>query len=290
MARTHEARIDRPVPNWAAMLLGVLSQDRPTVLTRADLLRYIEEVGLRRDPVEVIRTLVELHWLTGTHIKGVWNFLPPGETTTGDPYLDLRAWLAKDPDARFALAGEAAALHLGYLDRLYDGKVALWMPEGHRPPAGVRPLVSIVRLALPDGADFAPSWALLRRKGLDVNDWATGLPAFGPEALLVQLAARPASFGPWADLVAHLPVLTADCDPDRVIALIQGQSMSTWQRTAYLLQAGGRASSADEVFAKRPAGKLAHVIMGEGDAGAHDARFAVLDRLVAPLLAQTGKA
>ena len=95
------------------------------MLTRTDLLGYIEAVALRQDPVEVIRTLVELDWLMGTHIQGVWNFLPPGETTTGDPYLDLRASLAKDPDARFALAGEAAALHLGYLDRLYDGKVAL---------------------------------------------------------------------------------------------------------------------------------------------------------------------
>ena len=63
------------------------------------------------------------------------------------------------------------------------------MPEGHRPPAGVRPLVSIVRLGPTRRRRFRPGrWALLRRKGLDVSDWATGLPAFGPEALLVSMA------------------------------------------------------------------------------------------------------
>ena len=223
-------------------------------------------------------------------MQSVWAYLAQGETTTGDPYIDLRAWLAKEPATKLALAGEAAAFHLGYLDRRFDGPIALWIPEGHRPPPGIRPHVTLVRLTFHDGIDIGPSWTLLRRRGLDVNAWATGLPSFGPEALLVQLAVRPGSFGPWADLAAHMNALATDCDADRVTALLQGQSGNSWQRAAYLLHAGGAEQSAAAVLSGRPAGKLAHVTMGDGDEGVYNAPFGVTDRLLAPVLAQVGKA
>lgn len=70
--------------------------------------------------------MVALGWLAGTHVQSVWAYLAHGETTTGDPYIDLRAWLAKEPAAKFALAGEAAAFHLGYLHRHFDGPVSVW--------------------------------------------------------------------------------------------------------------------------------------------------------------------
>jgi len=290
MSRGSAVRLDRQVPAWAAMLLARLGQDRPPVVTRDDLTEYLAEAGVERDLDHAIRSLVALDWLTGTHVQSVWAFLAHGETTTGDPYIDLRAWLAKEPAIELALAGEAAAFHLGYLDRRFDGPIALWLAEGRRPPPGVRPLVSLVRLRFRPGVDVGPSWELLRRRGLDVNVWATGLPAFGPEALLVQLAVRPGSFGPWADLAAHASGLTGDCDVDRVRDLLDGQSGSSWQRAAYLLHAGGAEESAIEVLSGRPKGKLSHVTMGESDEGVYVAQFGVTDRLFAPLLAQAGKA
>ena len=59
----------------------------------------------------------------------------------------------------------------------------------------------MVRLRWPAEAmrRLVPTGRLLRAKGLDVTGWASGLRAFGPEALLVQLAARPASFKTDAD-------------------------------------------------------------------------------------------
>ena len=56
-------RLDRRVPRWAAMLVARLSQDRPEVLTRADLSAYLVEVGLDRDVEGAIRELVKLEWL-----------------------------------------------------------------------------------------------------------------------------------------------------------------------------------------------------------------------------------
>ena len=86
------------------------------MLTRADIGKYLAEAVRPRcrahDPrasaVGVDRPL---------RLRGVWAYLPPGEAEVIDPYIDLRAWRVRNPNATFALAGEAAAWHLGYLAR-----------------------------------------------------------------------------------------------------------------------------------------------------------------------------
>ena len=64
---------------------------------------------MERDIDATVRDLVRLGWLTASRRKGVWIYLPPGEESVADPYIDLRAWAARDDEAIFALAGEAAA-------------------------------------------------------------------------------------------------------------------------------------------------------------------------------------
>ena len=289
---TRHVRLDRRIPRWAAPLLARLAQDRPAVLTRADITSYLDEAEAKRDTDTAIRELVRLDWLVSSHIQGVWLFAPPGEGISGDPYLDLRAWRANDPSAVFALAGEACAWHLGYLDRRDDGPIALWFPGPAKVPYGVRPFVSVVRLGWDAEAmpKLGPSVALLRRRRLDLTSWASGLAAFGPEALLVQLAVRPSSFRPWADLVAHLADLATDCDTDKLSELLTNQSASAWQRAAYLLHTGGAADPAREILGARPSTRLVQVSLGRGHGGRHSTEFGVTDYLVAPLLDQAGKA
>jgi AbiEi antitoxin C-terminal domain len=223
--------------------------------------------------------------------KGVWVFVPPGETSIGDPYVDLRAW-ATDGAAVFALAGEAAAWHLGYLDRRHDGRISLWVPEGVVPPFGIRSVVSVVRLGWDEtmAKTVQPSRALLRERRLDLTDWASRLPAFGPEALLVQLATRPSSFRPWMDLVSHLEQFANDCDANVVVSLLYGKTSSAWQRAAYLLSVGSNPQAALVVFEARPNRRLGHVTLGDAADGEYVAEYGITDRLVAPLLAQIGKA
>jgi hypothetical protein len=152
------------------------------------------------------------------------------------------------------LAGETAAWHLGYLDRAFDGPPAVWIPDGRRLPHGLRSRFTALSLGwLPQDAHLLePAPRLLHRRRLDLTRWATGLPAMGPEALLVQLACRPSSFRAWADLISHLEELAGDCDPDRLIRLLQQQSGSSWQRAAYLLARGGRRQAATEVLRRPP--------------------------------------
>ncbi len=236
----------------------------------------------------------------GLPIQGTWAFIPAGQDAVADPYLALRAWLARDPDTEFMLAGAAAAWHLGYLDRRPDGRTPVWLPAERRLPDGLRPYVSAVRIKWPRAAarQLGPSGALLLRRKLDLVAWASGLPAFGPEALMVQLAARPASFSPWADLVAHLGQLATDCDDDRLATLLVGQSASTWQRAAYLLHAAGHPPRGIGLFDRRPApGPMPKVHFersaqhrGDGDPALWVPQYSVVDRLIAPLQGLVGKA
>lgn len=290
--------VDRRIPGWASALLRQLARDRPAVVTQEDISQRSTDLRLNRDPGATIAELRRLGWLVALPVKGTWAFVPPGQASVADPYLPLRAWQARDDQAEFLLAGEAAALHLGYLDRRTDGRIAVWKPESVRLPDGLRPHVSVVALkwAAVSLAEVRPSAAFLARRRLDLSNWSGGLPAFGPEALVVQLSARPASFKPWADLVAHLEQLVDDCDDDKLARLLAAQTASAWQRAAYLLHAGGQPERGMVLLARRPAGPMPKVSFDHPDTGRDVRRgawvpqYSVVDRLVSPLQNLAGKA
>ena len=293
MMDNHEtSQAARRIPRWVAPLLARLAQDRPHVVSRHDIASYLAELGDQRDVDDTIRQLVRLDWLQPSPSQGVWVFIPLGEDNVDDPYLSLRAWKAKSPDAVFALAGEAAAWHLGYLDRRFTGPPRVWIPKGDRVPFGARSRLTTAHLGWSrDVADrVGPSRAILRRRGLDLTRWAGGLAAFGPEALLAQLAIRPSSFKPWADLADHLQDLIGDCDVAVLSGLLAGQSSTAYQRAAYLAHIGGAPGLSDAILNLRGDAPMPHVFLGSGGVGVFASRFNVTDRLVAPRLMVAGKA
>jgi hypothetical protein len=288
---------DRRIPGWASALVGGLTRDLPAVVTRDDIAQRAAELHLDRDLEATISELRRLGWLVALPIKGTWAFMPPGQAAVTDPYLPLRAWKARNRDAEFLLAGEAAAWHLGYLDRRSDGRIPVWKPSDLRLPDGLRPRVSIVSLKWGSVSpkELSPTTAFLARRHLDLVRWAGGLPAFGPEALLVQLGARPASFTPWADLVAHLDQLVDDCADDKLARLLVAQTASTWQRAAYLLHAGGQPARGIALLDRKPAGATPKVSFDHPATAGDDRRsvwvpqYHVVDRLVWPLQRLVGK-
>lgn len=286
--KTIPATDGRPIPRWAAALIARWTRERPAVVTRRDLATDVPAGEVQRD--RAIQKLQQLGWLMTLHLKGVWAFVPPGEAIPTDPYLDLRAWRARDPDAVFALAGESAAWHLGYLQRRFDGRPAMWVPRSVRIPHGLRPHVSLVRIDWPVHSQLGPSPRLLRKKGLDLTAWSSNLPALGPEALLVQLAARPTSFRAWADLVAQMDLVASDCDLDRLTDLLRDQSASAWQRAGYLLERGGRRDDGLDLLTRRPNEAMPVVVLGQGPSAEWSKDFQVNDHLVAPLQRKLGKA
>lgn len=287
------ATADRRVPGWAAPILTRLFQDQPPVVTRDDMVALVDELELPRPADSVVRELRRIGWLQPLRTKGVWAVLRPGEAAPADPYIELRAWQAVHEDATFALAGEHAAWHLGYLNRAPIGKIRVWVPQRTELPKGLRQVASVVRVAWSAEVVelLAPRFELLRKRGLDVVSWSSGLLAFGPEALLVQLANRPTSFTNWADLVEHLAQLVSDIDYATLTRLLAGQSTQTWQRLAYLLDAGGDERAAARLITELPGEFKAIVYFGaRGPDAVWIPQFHVLDRVVAPLLGIVGKA
>ena len=293
------AGADRRIPSWASAVISGLARDRPTVVTTEDLALRLAEADCERELESAIRELRRLGWLVRLPVQGTWAFIPPGESAVSDPYLPVRAWLARDHDAGYMLAGAAAAWHLGYLDRQPQGRISIWLPAKKRLPDGLRPYVSVMRMSwnIKDTALLVPSTAFLVRRRLDIVSWATRLPAFGPEALLVQLAARPSSFDPWADIVAHLELLAKDCVDERLLPLLSGQSMSTWQRASYLIDAAGDSERGRALLAKRqreamPSVKFSHpgIRTSGATTGVWVPEYQLVDELVAPLLRGLGKA
>lgn len=282
----------RTVPRWAADLVAVLSRDRPMVVTREEIASYLDEVGSDRDPKQTAFDLQRLGWLASLRTKGAWAFVPAGEASVSDPYIDLRAWKAREPEALFALAGEAAAWHLGYLPRVYDGLPSVWIPAEVRPPHGLRSRISQVRLDWSESQVglIAPSTRLLLHKGLDVTGWASGLPALGPEALIVQLAARPSSFRCWTDLIPQLDQVASDCDTNNLTQLLVGQSTSAWQRAAYVLDRGGRNEDADSLMGRCPNSSRPVTSLGRGPSAVWSPQFRINDHLIAPYEQKLGKA
>lgn len=285
-------RQDRRIPGWAANLSAKLAEDRPPVVTRAHIGQYLTAVRSDRNIDMTIRELVRLGWLSSLHLKGVWAYVPPGESDIIDPYIDLRGWHSRDLNVVFALAGEAAAWHMGYLDRRFNGSIAIWLPDLVRPAHGLRRFISVVHLGWGNNvsSNLGPSIAFLHRKKLDLTSWASGLPAFGPEALVVQLAVRPKSFRSWGDLIVNLDQLVADCEPQKLIDLLGNNTLSTWQRAAYLAHFGGATELAEKIMERRPPGRMPHVTLGDGHIGTFSSEFVLTDRLIAPLQAQMGKA
>ena len=281
----------RPVPRWAAGLISRLSRDRQEVVTRDDVAQYLTEIGSSREPARTVNDLQKLGWLTTLHIKGVWAFAPAGESKEADPYLDLLGWQARDKDAVFALAGEAAAWHLGYVKRKFDGPPAIWLPATAKLPHGLRSFFSVVRIdwTTEDRNHLRPSPRLLRKKGLDLTRWANGLPALGPDALLAQLAVRPKSFRTWADLIAQLDVLVADCGLECLATLLRMQSAAAWQRAAYFLDRGGRREDGLVLLRRRPHEHMSSVTIGEGPQAEWSSDFRINDYLIAPIQKQLGK-
>ena len=288
------AGAERRIPGWAQGVVAALARDEPKIVTRQDIEGLLDEVGATRTPDKAIGELRRLGWLVHLGIAGAWTFIPPGQAEVVDPYLDLRAW-DRTASPGYHLCGANAAWFLGYLDRAPDGKVSVLLRPGTALPKGLRDSASAVRLPWSLDSDLLrPTQRFLVRRRLDLLRWSDGLPCIGPDALVAQLALRPASFGPWDDLVAHLSRLVEDTDDARLTQLLGGSSAAAWQRAGYLLHAGGSPERArslldDAPFKRWPVTTLAVGPTSSGD-GLWVPEFGLVDRVVHPIQAQLGKA
>ncbi len=277
----------RIVPKWSAGLLALLVQEAPAVVSLETLTKYLQMAQITLDPKVALARLTRLGWLRKASFNGAYAFLQPGVDDIVDPYLDLRAWQLLQPQAKFFLAGSSAAWHLGYLDRM-PGQPTIWIDDSIIFPKALRGRVARVTTHFPKNVSvqaLSPSIKLLRERHLDLLRWADGLRAFGPEALLVQISARPKSFDAWVDLAGRLPEFCAGMDLSRLASLLEASTGATRQRAVYLLRLGGRRGVMNLLPKDRPPVKFD----GNGPVN-WDQKTGISDHLVAPLLYANGKA
>ena len=276
---------DRTIPRWAAPILTQLIEALPPVVTEKSMEGLLEASAA--DARHTIRGLVRLGWLRGVGVRGAWAFLPPGIGDLQDPYLSLRGWQAVDTDAEFALAGATVAWHLGYLRRR-PATVSIWLREKDALPPGLRGKFHVVTTQFPattPAKELSPTTVLLRKRKLDLTAWSSRLPAFGPEALLVQLAQRPASID-WTELAAELTTVTRDVDIERMKRLLSSSSNSAKQRAAYFFACSQQVSEASNLLPddRHP------VKLGSDGPGHWDKTTQVMDHLLASRASAQDKA
>ena len=251
----------RSVPAGFAPLLQLLELEQPRVLTTSQLGDLSQQAGLGMPVDVVVRRLRERGWLLPLATKGVWEFAPAdraGPFGSGDPLIELRAVLARDPDAHYAVAAESAAYLLGYATRRPE-------PECVGAPPSVRPLKALGSCRI---VRWEPATPVVARDGL---------PVWSPAMLIAFMASRPSAYRDWPNVGEWLSQAAAEIEVDDLLRELDGRSAGAWARAEYLLDSGGAAGSAAALELRAPKGSGPYYLGDRSRPGRYDGRYDVMD-------------
>lgn len=253
----------RDVTRTLAPLLQELELERPRVLTKAELKSYATAAQLDWPVEVVVRRLREAGWLLDLKTKGVWEFAPAaraGAFGSGDPMIELRATLARDGRAGFAVAAESAAYLLGLTSRRPDTEV-IGAPDGSRPPKAL--------------GDFrVVHWTARTERVLK-----DGLPVWAVATLMAFMATKPGGYRDWPNVGEWIGQAARNVSFDPMADELVGQSRAAWARAAYLIDRGGNPETAMSLLAIAPPGRGPYYLGRRGMPGRYDARFEVVDSI-----------
>ncbi|MGH9101390.1 MAG: type IV toxin-antitoxin system AbiEi family antitoxin [Acidimicrobiales bacterium] len=243
-----------------------LELEAAKVLTMADLGALVERSGVGTEPKVVAARLRDRGWLLPTGIPGVWEFAPAahaGPIGHGDPYLPLRATLARRPGLNAAVCLTSALRAHGLADRAPE-RLEIAVPLGATVPAGLTRRARVV-----------PFEANLSTQSFG------GMPVHVPATILVHLAARPGDVRGWttiADILADLVVTAEQADIDFEL---DGRPRSVRVRLAYLTQ-GVAPDLAERLVPAEAGGRTAPKIWfgPRGPLKRHNTRFSVADTVL----------
>jgi hypothetical protein len=251
----------RPTTPALSRLLELLELEQPRVVTRRDIERYADQAGVEWPSKLLLQRLRERGWLLDLKTRGVWEFAPAaraGAYSSGDPLIELRATLARNPDAPFAVAAESAAYLLGYASRRPDPDVVSVSADVTVPPA-----LREYRVV-----HWQP------REPLEHRDQ---LPVWAPTTLLAFMATKPALYRDWPNAGEWLPRAAAAASADRLCRELNGRPRSSWARAGYLLSVGGKSDSALQILAHAPEGAGPYYLGSRSRPGRHSKTFDVID-------------
>ena len=251
----------RDAPRTLAALLQVLELEQPRVVSLRDLKQWGQDAGVSWPAEVMARRLRERGWLLDLKTRGVWEFAPAaraGAYGSGDPLIELRATLHKDPTAPFSVGAESAAYLLGY--------------------AGRRPAVEVI--AAPPTVRVPPAlrdYRLARWSAYEAPQSRDGLPVWSASTLLAFMAARPAAYHDWPNVGEWLGAAAADASEDSLKSELAERPRSAWARAAYLLARGGRRDAAEALIVAAPPGRGPYYLGDRSRPGNRDPVFDVVD-------------
>lgn len=251
----------RNISTTLAPLLQTMELEQPRVVSTADLREWAQEAQVTWPVDVVVRRLRERGWLLDLATRGVWEFAPAaraGAFGAGDPLIELRATLKRDPDAPFVVAAESAAYLLGYSSRR-PARDVIASPRGVSVPLALKGY-RVVRWPLPSRTEER-----------------SGLPVWTASTLLASMAASPASYGDWPNVGEWLSFALSDVTVDGIATELQGRPRSAWARAAYLLDLGGREDAADEILSTSPTGTGPYYLGARGRSARYDSKYDVVD-------------
>lgn len=252
---------ERTIPRGLAGLVERLELEQPRVVTTAQISAWAAEAGVAWPAHVICQRLRERGWLLDLVTKGVWEFAPAaraGAFGSGDPLIELRATLARDPAAPFVVAAESAAYLLGLSTRRPEPEV-VGAPIGSRLSKALH------------------AFRVVRWRPVNKLVLRDDLPVWAPSTLLAFMGTRPGGYQDWrnaGDWLAQAAGQVAGLDLAREL---EGRPRSAWARTAYLIDVGGNSEAALRLMSEAPSGRGPYYLGPREVGGRHAAPFDVVD-------------
>lgn len=207
-----------------AGLLQELELRQPKVVTGSLLAEVIAAAGSRLTTAAAVERLVREGWLAPLRTRDAWEFVPAaraGPHPSGDPWIELRALLARKPNAPVAVAFASALWARGFSSHQPSRQTFAHRP-GWRPPR-----------SLSDARSVSYDWRLPLRH-------MDGLPVWQPATIVVAAANRPDCQDNWGNADDWLPEILRATTPADVVAEATGRGTAALTRLGYFAEWSGR--------------------------------------------------
>ncbi len=214
----------RRASSGLAPLLQELELRRPKVVTKRLLEDVIRASGWNKSVRDATDRLVREGWLLPLRCRGAWEFVPAsraGAIPSGDPLIELRALLAREPDSPVAVAFASAVWELGYSTHQPDRETFAHSPAW-------RPPTSLDRMRSVSYEWVLPTWD------------KEGLPVWQPATTIVAAATRPSSQDDWSNADTWLPETMRATTPEEILAEAEGRGTAAITRLSYFAEWSGR--------------------------------------------------
>lgn len=219
----------RKIPPSIAGLLQELELRQPKVVIGSQLADLIRAAGSSLTNAAAADRLVRGGWFHPLRTRGAWEFVPAsraGRYASGDPWIELRALLAHNPNAPAAVAFASAVWELGFSSHPPADPTFAFRP-GWRPPRSVN-----------DAKSVRYDWRLAAHP-------KNGLPLWQSATIVVAAAHRPSAQSNWANADEWLPETLHTTTPEEIVIEADGRGAATVARLGHLAEWAGRGDIAE---------------------------------------------